>query len=379
MTTRTRRAPGLTTACPARSATLRRSGVQRDPRSSTGPTSRGVRSAPRFGSTTRSAGRRPNTPSSRLLSSAPPSTRAAEVVAVRQVGVDVDDVVLRDVRVRRHLDAERAQPVGDQRTLERSREVDLVAPVDGDLGQRCAARHMTHPDARAAVAVDQDAHGGLLLRSLPRRPAAEDRYSRVSVLQGSSILVTGGTGSFGKAFIRHVARPPRPAPAGGLLPRRAQAVRGAASCSTTTSGCAGSSATCATERRLLPRACTASTTSCTPPRSSRSTPAEYNPFEFVQTNVIGSQNVIEACIDAGVKQGRRAVDRQGVQPDQPLRRHQADRRQAVHHRQPLRRGVRHPVRRGALRQRHGQPRLGHPVLPQAGRGRASRCRSPTCA
>ena len=29
--------------------------------------------------------------------------------------------------------------------------------------------------------------------------------------------------------------------------------------------------------------------------------AEYNPFEFVKTNVIGSQNVVEAAIDAGVK------------------------------------------------------------------------------
>ena len=29
--------------------------------------------------------------------------------------------------------------------------------------------------------------------------------------------------------------------------------------------------------------------------------AEYNPFEFVQTNIIGSQNVIDAAIDAGVK------------------------------------------------------------------------------
>lgn len=28
--------------------------------------------------------------------------------------------------------------------------------------------------------------------------------------------------------------------------------------------------------------------------------AEYNPSEYVQTNVIGSQNVIDACIDAGV-------------------------------------------------------------------------------
>ena len=29
--------------------------------------------------------------------------------------------------------------------------------------------------------------------------------------------------------------------------------------------------------------------------------AEYNPFEFVKTNVMGSQNVIEAAIDTGVK------------------------------------------------------------------------------
>jgi len=29
--------------------------------------------------------------------------------------------------------------------------------------------------------------------------------------------------------------------------------------------------------------------------------AEYNPFEFVKTNVLGSQNVIDACIDAGVE------------------------------------------------------------------------------
>ena len=28
--------------------------------------------------------------------------------------------------------------------------------------------------------------------------------------------------------------------------------------------------------------------------------AEYNPFEYVQTNIVGSQNVIEAAIDAGV-------------------------------------------------------------------------------
>jgi UDP-N-acetylglucosamine 4,6-dehydratase (inverting) len=29
--------------------------------------------------------------------------------------------------------------------------------------------------------------------------------------------------------------------------------------------------------------------------------AEYNPFEFIKTNVIGAQNVIEACLDMGVR------------------------------------------------------------------------------
>ena len=29
--------------------------------------------------------------------------------------------------------------------------------------------------------------------------------------------------------------------------------------------------------------------------------AEYNPFEFIKTNVIGSQNLVEACIDNNVK------------------------------------------------------------------------------
>ena len=29
--------------------------------------------------------------------------------------------------------------------------------------------------------------------------------------------------------------------------------------------------------------------------------AEYNPMEFVKTNIIGAQNLIEACIDKGIK------------------------------------------------------------------------------
>ena len=29
--------------------------------------------------------------------------------------------------------------------------------------------------------------------------------------------------------------------------------------------------------------------------------AEYNPFEFIKTNIIGSNNLIEACLDSSVK------------------------------------------------------------------------------
>ena len=60
--------------------------------------------------------------------------------------------------------------------------------------------------------------------------------------------------------------------------------------------------------------------------------AEYNPFEFIKTNVLGAQNVVDAALDAGVGEGHRAQHRQGRQPDQPLRRDQAVRRQAVRRR-----------------------------------------------
>ena len=106
--------------------------------------------------------------------------------------------------------------------------------------------------------------------------------------------------------------------------------------------------------------------------------AEYNPFEFVQTNVIGSQNVIEAAIDAGVK---KVVALSTDKASSPINLYGATKLSADklfitgnHYAA----GLRHPVRRRPLRQRHGQPRLGHPVLPQARPRPASRCRSPTC-
>src|SRR5450756_1399419 len=121
----------------------------------------------------------------------------------------------------------------------------------------------------------------------------------MSILSASSILVTGGTGSFGKAFIHELLDNHDPrriviysrdelkqsecrqhfkddhrlrwfigdTPA---LPRLNRAMHGVDS---------------VVHAAALKQVDT----------------AEYNPYEFVKTNIIGSQNVIEACIDAGVK------------------------------------------------------------------------------
>jgi UDP-N-acetylglucosamine 4,6-dehydratase/5-epimerase len=121
----------------------------------------------------------------------------------------------------------------------------------------------------------------------------------MSVLSGSSILVTGGTGSFGKAFIRELLENHDPRRIviysrdelkqyecrqmfnddlrlrwfiGDIrdLPRLNRAMHGV---------------DYVVHAAALKQVDT----------------AEYNPYEFVKTNIIGSQNVIEACIDAGVK------------------------------------------------------------------------------
>lgn len=121
----------------------------------------------------------------------------------------------------------------------------------------------------------------------------------MSILSGSSILITGGTGSFGKAFITKLLNDVDPKRIviysrdelkqyecrqlfnddprlrwflGDIrdLPRLNRAMHGV-------------------EYVVHAAAYKQVDT------------AEYNPYEFVKTNVIGSQNVIEASIDAGVK------------------------------------------------------------------------------
>lgn len=123
--------------------------------------------------------------------------------------------------------------------------------------------------------------------------------SKMSVLHGASILITGGTGSFGKAFIKYALD--------NLNPRRLviysrdelkqYEVRQLFGNDSRLRWFIGD---IRDEKRLF-RALHDVDYVVHAAALKQVDTAEYNPFEFVRTNVIGSQNVIEASIDAGVK------------------------------------------------------------------------------
>lgn len=121
----------------------------------------------------------------------------------------------------------------------------------------------------------------------------------VTELTNASILVTGGTGSFGRAFVRHVLDHERPRRVvvfsrDELKQYEMRAQFG-------------------DDDRLrwflgdirdlgrLKRAMHGVEYVVHAAALKQVDTAEYNPLEFVKTNVLGSQNVIEASLDSGVK------------------------------------------------------------------------------
>jgi UDP-N-acetylglucosamine 4,6-dehydratase len=118
-------------------------------------------------------------------------------------------------------------------------------------------------------------------------------------LRGSTILVTGGTGSFGKAFIDFALRE--------LDPKRLivfsrdelkqYECRALFKDDQRLRWFLGD---IRDEKRLL-RAMHGVDYVIHAAALKQVDTAEYNPFEFVKTNIVGSQNVIEAAIDCGVK------------------------------------------------------------------------------
>jgi UDP-N-acetylglucosamine 4,6-dehydratase len=121
----------------------------------------------------------------------------------------------------------------------------------------------------------------------------------MSVLSDSSILVTGGTGSFGKAFIQEVLdnHDPRRIVIYSRDELKQYECRQMFKDDKRLRWFIGD----VRDLHRLNRAMHGVDYVVHAAALKQVDTAEYNPWEFVQTNVIGSQNVIEACIDSGVK------------------------------------------------------------------------------
>jgi UDP-N-acetylglucosamine 4,6-dehydratase (inverting) len=121
----------------------------------------------------------------------------------------------------------------------------------------------------------------------------------MSVLSDSSILVTGGTGSFGKAFIQEVLdnHDPRRIVIYSRDELKQYECRQMFKDDKRLRWFIGD----IRDLHRLNRAMHGVDYVVHAAALKQVDTAEYNPWEFVQTNVIGSQNVIEACIDSGVK------------------------------------------------------------------------------
>ncbi len=121
----------------------------------------------------------------------------------------------------------------------------------------------------------------------------------MTVLEGTNILLTGGTGSFGKAFIAYALAE--------LNPRRLVVLSRDELKQYEARQLFGDDPRLRwfigdiRDRRRLERAMHGVDYVVHAAALKQVDTGEYNAFEFVQTNVQGSQNVIEAAIDCGVR------------------------------------------------------------------------------
>lgn len=121
----------------------------------------------------------------------------------------------------------------------------------------------------------------------------------MSVVTGSSMLITGGTGSFGKAFVRHAldhlgVRRLVIFSRDELKQYEARQLFGQDERLRWFIGDVR-------DRDRLTRAMHGVDHVVHAAALKQVDTAEYNPFEYVRTNIAGSQNVVEAAIDCGVR------------------------------------------------------------------------------
>lgn len=121
----------------------------------------------------------------------------------------------------------------------------------------------------------------------------------ISILKGSSILITGGTGSFGKDFISRLLQDYDPSRV--VVYSRDELKQYEARQKFGDDARLRWFLGDIRDRHRLTRAMHGVDFVVHAAALKQVDTAEYNPFEYVQTNIVGSQNVVEAAIDAGVK------------------------------------------------------------------------------
>jgi UDP-N-acetylglucosamine 4,6-dehydratase len=121
----------------------------------------------------------------------------------------------------------------------------------------------------------------------------------VSLFANSDVLITGGTGSFGKSFIRHLLdhHNPRRVVVFSRDELKQYEARQLFNDDPRLRWFIGD----IRDRDRLKRAMHGIDYVVHAAALKQVDTAEYNPFEFVRTNIEGSQNVIDAAIDAGVQ------------------------------------------------------------------------------
>ena len=120
-------------------------------------------------------------------------------------------------------------------------------------------------------------------------------------LNDASIFLTGGTGSFGKAFVRHIVKNWRPKRLVIFSRDELKQFEMAQEFSESRHDFLRYFIGDVRDGDRIRRAIEGCDTVVHAAALKQVPAAEYNPFECIKTNIMGAQNLIEACLDGGVK------------------------------------------------------------------------------
>jgi UDP-N-acetylglucosamine 4,6-dehydratase len=120
-------------------------------------------------------------------------------------------------------------------------------------------------------------------------------------LDDASIFLTGGTGSFGKAFVRHVVENASPRRLVIFSRDELKQFEMAQEFPESRYPFLRYFIGDVRDAERVRRAMEGTDTVIHAAALKQVPAAEYNPFECIKTNIIGAQNIIEACLDVGVK------------------------------------------------------------------------------